>query len=190
MIELGVNIDHVATLRQVRGTTYPDPVRAAVLGERAGADAITLHLREDRRHIQDRDVAGCAADHSKHEPGIGSDREMLQIALRVRPHDVCLVPERRRSSRPRAASMSSASERVRDAACCSPRRASACRCSSTPIPPRSTPPRRRRAGDRAAYRHYADHRGRDETGGIHELAASAWPSKASARRLKVNAGHG
>ena len=56
MIELGVNIDHVATLRQVRGTTYPDPVRAALLAEGAGADAITLHLREDRRHIQDRDV--------------------------------------------------------------------------------------------------------------------------------------
>ncbi|MBE0619628.1 MAG: pyridoxine 5'-phosphate synthase [Burkholderiales bacterium] len=96
MIELGVNIDHVATLRQVRGTTYPDPVRAALLAERAGADAITLHLREDRRHIQDRDVEALRAQLTKRmnlESAV--TREMLQIALRVRPHDVCLVPERR-----------------------------------------------------------------------------------------------
>ncbi|MBE0616133.1 MAG: pyridoxine 5'-phosphate synthase [Burkholderiales bacterium] len=96
MIELGVNIDHVATLRQVRGTTYPDPVRAALLAEGAGADAITLHLREDRRHIQDRDVDTLRARLSKRmnlESAV--TREMLQIALRVRPHDVCLVPERR-----------------------------------------------------------------------------------------------
>ena len=96
MIELGVNIDHVATLRQVRGTAYPDPVRAALLAEGAGADAITLHLREDRRHIQDRDVEILRARLSKRmnlESAV--TREMLQIALRVRPHDVCLVPERR-----------------------------------------------------------------------------------------------
>lgn len=96
MIELGVNIDHVATLRQVRGTTYPDPVRAALLAEGAGADAITLHLREDRRHIQDRDVETLRAQLTKRmnlESAV--TREMLQIALRVRPHDVCLVPERR-----------------------------------------------------------------------------------------------
>ena len=96
MIELGVNIDHVATLRQVRGTTYPDPVRAALLAEAAGADAITLHLREDRRHIQDRDVETLRGQLSKRmnlESAV--TREMLQIALRVRPHDVCLVPERR-----------------------------------------------------------------------------------------------
>ena len=96
MIELGVNIDHVATLRQVRGTTYPDPVRAALLAEDAGADAITLHLREDRRHIQDRDVEVLRAQLKKRmnlESAV--TREMLQIAVRVRPHDVCLVPERR-----------------------------------------------------------------------------------------------
>ena len=96
MIELGVNIDHVATLRQVRGTAYPDPVRAALLAEGAGADAITLHLREDRRHIQDRDVEVLRAQ-LKTRMNLESavTREMLQIALRVRPHDVCLVPERR-----------------------------------------------------------------------------------------------
>jgi pyridoxine 5-phosphate synthase len=96
VIELGVNIDHVATLRQVRGTAYPDPLRAALLAEGAGADAITLHLREDRRHIQDRDVERLRAQLTKRmnlESAV--TREMLQIALRIRPHDVCLVPERR-----------------------------------------------------------------------------------------------
>ena len=95
-IQLGVNIDHVATLRQVRGTTYPDPVRAALLAEEAGADLITLHLREDRRHIQDRDVfelRGLLRTRMNLEAAI--TREMLQIAVKVRPHDVCLVPERR-----------------------------------------------------------------------------------------------
>ena len=96
MIKLGVNIDHVATLRQVRGTTYPDPVRAALLAEEAGADAITLHLREDRRHIQDRDVEAIRARlRTRMNLESAVTREMLQIALRMRPHDVCLVPERR-----------------------------------------------------------------------------------------------
>ena len=96
MIELGVNIDHVATLRQVRGTHYPDPVRAALLAENAGADAITLHLREDRRHIQDRDVETLRAQlRTRMNLEAAVTREMLQIAVRVRPHDVCLVPERR-----------------------------------------------------------------------------------------------
>lgn len=95
-IKLGVNIDHVATLRQVRGTSYPDPVRAALLAEEAGADLITLHLREDRRHIQDRDVfelRSLLTTRMNLEAAI--TREMLQIAVKVRPHDVCLVPERR-----------------------------------------------------------------------------------------------
>ena len=95
-IDLGVNIDHVATLRQVRGTPYPDPVRAALLAEEAGADLITLHLREDRRHIQDRDVfelRGLLKTRMNLEAAI--TREMLQIAVKVRPQDVCLVPERR-----------------------------------------------------------------------------------------------
>ena len=95
-IKLGVNIDHVATLRQVRGTPYPDPVQAALLAEEAGADLITLHLREDRRHIQDRDVfelRGRLKTRMNLEAAI--TREMLQIAVKVRPQDVCLVPERR-----------------------------------------------------------------------------------------------
>ena len=95
-IKLGVNIDHVATLRQVRGTPYPDPVQAALLAEEAGADLNTLHLREDRRHIQDRDVfelRGRLKTRMNLEAAI--TREMLQIAVKVRPQDVCLVPERR-----------------------------------------------------------------------------------------------
>jgi pyridoxine 5-phosphate synthase len=96
VIGLGVNIDHVATLRQARGTPYPDPVRAALLAEDAGADAITLHLREDRRHIQDRDVDEIRSRlRTRMNLESAVTPEMLAIALRVRPHDVCLVPERR-----------------------------------------------------------------------------------------------
>jgi pyridoxine 5-phosphate synthase len=96
VIRLGVNIDHVATLRQARGTPYPDPVRAALLAEDAGADAITLHLREDRRHIQDHDVDAIRARlRTRMNLESAVTQEMLQVALRVRPHDVCLVPERR-----------------------------------------------------------------------------------------------
>lgn len=96
MIELGVNIDHVATLRQARGTPYPDPIRAALLAEKCGADAITLHLREDRRHIQDRDVELLRPQLSTRmnlEAAI--TEEMISFACRIRPQDVCLVPERR-----------------------------------------------------------------------------------------------
>ncbi|MBP9712947.1 MAG: pyridoxine 5'-phosphate synthase [Sterolibacterium sp.] len=95
-LELGVNIDHVATLRQARGTNYPDPVRAALLAEACGADAITLHLREDRRHIQDRDVEILREKLSTRmnlEAAI--TEEMLAFACRIRPQDVCLVPEKR-----------------------------------------------------------------------------------------------
>ncbi len=96
MIELGVNIDHVATLRQQRGTDYPDPVRAAQVAEDAGADLITLHLREDRRHIQDADVfAMRKAVRTRMNLECAVTPEMLDIACRAQPDDVCLVPERR-----------------------------------------------------------------------------------------------
>ena len=96
MIELGVNIDHVATLRQARGTKYPSPIDAAQIAELAGADAITLHLREDRRHIQDRDVDVLRAQlQTRMNLESAVTDEMVNIALRVKPHDVCLVPERR-----------------------------------------------------------------------------------------------
>ena len=95
-IKLGVNIDHIATLRQARGTTYPDPIRAALEAEESGADLITLHLREDRRHIQDRDVfelRGLLKTRMNLECALTP--EMLAIAVKVKPQDVCLVPERR-----------------------------------------------------------------------------------------------
>ena len=95
-ILLGVNIDHVATLRQARGTRYPDPVQAATEAEKAGADSITLHLREDRRHIQERDVLmlkDVMQTHMNLEMAVTDD--MLAFAERIRPQDCCLVPERR-----------------------------------------------------------------------------------------------
>jgi pyridoxine 5-phosphate synthase len=93
---LGVNIDHVATVRNARGTAWPDPLRAALLAEAAGADGITAHLREDRRHIRDEDMEALAA-------GLGiplnfecaATDEMAKIVLRLKPHAVCLVPEKR-----------------------------------------------------------------------------------------------
>lgn len=96
IIDLGVNIDHVATLRNARGTIYPDPIQAALWAEEAGADLITLHLREDRRHIKDADVEALRPQLKTRmnlEAAVTS--EMLDIACRLRPQDVCLVPERR-----------------------------------------------------------------------------------------------
>lgn len=95
-LRLGINIDHVATVRNARGGDMPDPVRAAVQAEAAGADGITAHLREDRRHIRDEDMFAI-----KHQIGIplnfemGATVEMQRIALEVKPHAVCLVPEKR-----------------------------------------------------------------------------------------------
>jgi len=96
LILLGVNIDHVATLRQARGTPYPDPVEAAALAENSGADSITLHLREDRRHIQDRDVLVLRERlRTRMNLEMAVTPEMLAFAEQVRPQDCCLVPERR-----------------------------------------------------------------------------------------------
>jgi len=95
-IRLGVNIDHIATVRQARGTRYPEPVQAAITAEQAGADLITLHLREDRRHIQERDVLlikEILLTRMNLEMAVTED--MVTFAERLRPHDVCLVPERR-----------------------------------------------------------------------------------------------
>jgi len=95
-LRLGVNIDHVATVRNARGSDYPDPVRAAKLAEDAGADGITAHLREDRRHISDADIDGLMAALSKPlNFEMAATAEMQAIALRHRPHAVCIVPEKR-----------------------------------------------------------------------------------------------
>lgn len=96
VIDLGVNIDHVATVRNARGTVYPDPLRAALLAEQAGADLITLHLREDRRHIKDADVLAIRPQLlTRMNLEAAVTQEMIDFACQVRPQDVCLVPERR-----------------------------------------------------------------------------------------------
>ena len=95
-LRLGVNIDHVATLRNARGAAWPDPLRAAMLAEAAGADGITAHLREDRRHIRDADMSALMAGISVPlNFECAATEEMAAIALRLRPHAVCLVPEKR-----------------------------------------------------------------------------------------------
>ncbi|UZK68150.1 pyridoxine 5'-phosphate synthase [Sphingomonas sp. S1-29] len=95
-LRLGVNIDHVATVRNARGSGYPDPVRAALLAAQAGADGITAHLREDRRHITDDDIARLVAELTVPlNLEMAATDEMLAIALRHRPHAVCIVPEKR-----------------------------------------------------------------------------------------------
>ena len=93
---LGVNVDHIATLREVRGTNYPDPVYAASVAEHAGADGITVHLREDRRHIQDRDIHVLKQTlHTRMNLEMAVTDEMLEIACEVKPAFCCLVPEKR-----------------------------------------------------------------------------------------------
>ncbi len=95
-ILLGVNVDHIATLRQARGTTYPDPVHAAAVAEHAGADGITIHLREDRRHISDRDVQVMSETiQTRMNLEMAVTEEMLNIACQVKPAFCCLVPEKR-----------------------------------------------------------------------------------------------
>jgi pyridoxine 5-phosphate synthase len=121
---LGVNIDHVATIRQARGTDYPSVLQAAAIAEEAGADAITIHLREDRRHIQDDEVeALCRQVTTRVNLEIAVTEEMLAIAERNRPADVCLVPEKRQELTTEGgldvarhhAQVHSACERLRDA---------------------------------------------------------------------------
>ncbi len=96
IIDLGINIDHVATLRNARGTTYPDPLKAAQLAEEYGADLITLHLREDRRHIKDADLINMRPlIKTRMNLECAVTPEMIEMACQVKPHDVCLVPEKR-----------------------------------------------------------------------------------------------
>lgn len=128
-LRLGVNIDHVATVRNARGSAWPDPLRAALLAEAAGADGITAHLREDRRHIRDADMEALMA-------GIGiplnfecaATAEMQAIVLRLKPHAVCLVPERR-EERTTEGGLDVAGDEARLAAYVAPLRAAGCRVS-------------------------------------------------------------
>ena len=128
-LRLGVNIDHVATVRNARGSAWPDPLRAALLAEAAGADGITAHLREDRRHIRDADMEALMA-------GIGiplnfecaATDEMAAIALRLKPHAVCLVPERR-EERTTEGGLDVAGDEARLARYIAPLRGAGCRVS-------------------------------------------------------------
>lgn len=115
-LRLGVNIDHVATVRNARGTAFPDPVRAALIAEAAGADGITAHLREDRRHITDTDIARLSESLTKPlNFEMAMTAEMQQIALRHRPHAVCIVPERREERTTEGGlDVAAAEDRVRD----------------------------------------------------------------------------
>lgn len=95
-IQLGVNVDHIATLRQARGTTYPDPMQAADIARKAGADGVTVHLREDRRHIQDHDVFSIRGNvNLPMNLEMAATTEMLKVAQTVKPYECCLVPEKR-----------------------------------------------------------------------------------------------
>src|SRR6185369_17377691 len=95
MAKLGVNIDHIATIRQARGGAEPDPIAAAVIAELAGADGITVHLREDRRHIQERDVRALKTFVRHLNLELALDQRAVEVALDVKPDAACLVPERR-----------------------------------------------------------------------------------------------
>ncbi len=117
VILLGVNIDHIATLRQARGTRYPEPLHAALIAEQAGADGITAHLREDRRHIQDRDIELLQQLlQTKLNLEMAVTDEMIAIARRVKPRACCLVPERREELTTEGGlDVAGSSERMRDA---------------------------------------------------------------------------
>ena len=95
MLKLGVNVDHVATLRQARKTVFPDPVEAALICQKAGAHGITAHLREDRRHIQDDDMRRLSKTVKRLNMEMAVTDEMVKIALKLKPHSCCLVPEKR-----------------------------------------------------------------------------------------------
>lgn len=95
MLNLGVNVDHVATVREARKAAYPQPLEAALIAEKAGAWGITAHLREDRRHINDADLNSIAANVRRLNMEMAVTQEMLEIALKLKPHSCCLVPEKR-----------------------------------------------------------------------------------------------
>ena len=191
MILLGVNIDHVATLRQARGTDYPSPLDAALAAEAAGADYITLHLREDRRHIQDADVEKIRA-----RIGTRMNLEsaltpaMIAFALGVRPHDVCLVPERREEVTTEGG-LDVAGNRERVAQACRELSAAGIRVSLFIDPEREQIDAARDAGAPVIELHtgrYAD--AGDDTRGdeLGKIAAAA--VYAAGKGLHVNAGHG
>lgn len=190
-IALGVNIDHVATLRQARRGTSPDPLHAALLAEQAGADSITLHLREDRRHIQDRDVFAMRdALQTRMNLEMAATEEMLGIACKVCPTDVCLVPERRQEVTTEGGlDVASQVSRIREA--CQRLAAVGIRVSLFIDPDEAQIDATVAAGAPVIELHtgsYAGARGPLQAEALHRLGQAA--RHASAAGLVVNAGHG
>lgn len=190
-IHLGVNIDHVATLRQVRGTPYPRPVEAALMAERAGADSITVHLREDRRHIQDDDlteIQEVMRTHMNLEMAVTD--EMLAIAERRKPSDVCMVPEKREELTTEGGlDVASQVERVRDA--CARLADAGIRASLFIDPDTTQLDAAVEAGAPVVEIHtgrYADTEGREQEDELERVVEAA--RYGDALGLVINAGHG
>jgi pyridoxine 5-phosphate synthase len=190
-ILLGVNIDHVATLRQARGGRSPDPLLAALVAEQWGADCITLHLREDRRHIQDRDVRALRAQlQTRMNLEIAATGEMIGIALEVQPRDVCLVPEKRTEVTTEGG-LDVAGNPAPVAAACRRLAAGGIRVSIFIDPDEEQVDAAARAGAPVVELHtgaYADAQGAERARELARLAAAA--KRATAAGLAANAGHG
>jgi pyridoxine 5-phosphate synthase len=190
-IMLGVNIDHVATLRQARGGRSPDPLLAALVAEQWGADAITLHLREDRRHIQDRDVAALrGALQTRMNLEIAATDEMLAIAERTQPADACLVPERRLEVTTEGG-LDVAGQQRKIAEACARLAAAGIRVSLFIDPDEAQVDAGARAGAPVVELHtgaYAMAHGEERPRELARLASAA--RRATAAGLVVNAGHG
>jgi pyridoxine 5-phosphate synthase len=191
MIFLGVNIDHVATLRQARGGRSPDPLLAALAAEQSGADFITLHLREDRRHIQDRDVRALrAALQTRMNLEIAATPEMLAIALEVQPQDACLVPEKRTEVTTEGG-LDVASQLESIAQACRRLAAGGIRVSLFIDPDAAQVDAAARAGAPVVELHtgsYAEAQGAERGRELARLVAAA--RRATAAGLAANAGHG
>jgi pyridoxine 5-phosphate synthase len=191
VIALGINIDHVATLRQVRRARYPDPLHAALLAEKAGADSITLHLREDRRHIQDRDVHVMReALQTRMNLEMAVTDEMLAIAAAVRPQDCCLVPEKRAEVTTEGGlDVAGQTSRIRDA--CAALAAAGIRVSLFIDPDRRQVEAAQQVGAPVIELHtgaYAESCGADQARELERIRAAA--AHADSIGLVVNAGHG
>ncbi len=190
-IALGVNIDHVATLRQARRVSYPDPIHAALLAEQAGADSITLHLREDRRHIQDRDVILMRELlKTRMNLEMAVTEEMVRIARQVQPQDCCLVPESREEITTEGG-LDVAGQMTRVSAACEALGASGIRVSLFIDPDISQVEAARRAGARAVELHtgtYANGTGGARALELERVREAA--QHAASLGLTVNAGHG
>jgi pyridoxine 5-phosphate synthase len=190
-IALGVNIDHVATLRQARRGDQPDPLHAALLAEQSGADSITLHLREDRRHIQDRDVRAMrSALKTRMNLEMAATDEMVRIACDLRPADVCLVPEKREEVTTEGG-LDAVASAGRVTEVCATLAAAGIRVSLFIDPEEAQVDAALRCGAPAVELHtgaYAEARGAARAAALHRLATAA--RHASTAGLVVNAGHG